>query len=144
MTQLNSFRVSFLNLLVSESIPLPRRCGSVAWKGIPFVQRLAAEKLGAVSRAAVKRKKGSVCSLWSRRCPEYCAKGALGNVDGALYLLFLGFGQLWHGDGEHAVVHFGGNVFFHHIVGQGVGLLVIGVAELAVQVVLLFVLIFVQ
>ena len=68
---------------------------------------------------------------------------ALGNVDGALYLLFLGFGQLWHGDGEHAVVHFGGNVFFHHIVGQGVGLLVIGVAELAAQVVLLFVLILV-
>ena len=68
---------------------------------------------------------------------------ALGNVDGALYLLFLGFGQLWHGDGEHAVVHFGGNVFFHHIVGQGVGLLVIGVAELAAQVVLLFVLVLV-
>ena len=62
------------------------------------------------------------------------------DVDVALYLLHLLFIGLWHGHCKHAVVHLGGDVVLYDVIGQHVGLLIVGVAELTAQEMLLFVL----
>ena len=65
------------------------------------------------------------------------------NVDLALDLLYLFLGELWQGDGQYAVVHLGCDVVLLNVVGENVGLLVVGVAELAAQEVFLLVLLLV-
>ena len=48
--------------------------------------------------------------------------------------------RLRHGDGQDAVLHLGRDLIFHNIIRQRVALLVVRVAELATQIVMMFVL----
>lgn len=69
---------------------------------------------------------------WSS--PFFDTTKKLCNVYLTLNLLHFFLVDLWHGDGQHAVVNLGCNVVFDDILRQHIHLLIVGVVELASQI----------
>ena len=71
-----------------------------------------------------------------------CAQASV-NADLTLNLFDFILADFRHGDGQYAVVHLGSDLVFDDVIGQDIGLLIVGITELAAQEVLLLVLLFV-